>query len=278
MTMLEYKRYKKKSLKGGKREVFFGRRKSNKKKGSRRSGHVKYVFGVIILILSLVACGKLTHSFFTTSPLFMVTDLEVVKDPGLKDFDFEKTPKVKGRESLFTLDLREVAGAFRKNPWVEQVAVRKVYPGKLVVILAKRKPAAMINLDGLYFVDSRGEVFKKVSRYDSKLFPVITGFSKKMMKEDRGKESLLRMISLRDMLTGSIVEGNVSEIHYHRKEGASLVLKDSGLRIKLGTEEIESAFARLERHYDKIKSHRGSAGYVDLKYPGKIIVGQKKSR
>lgn len=278
MTMLEYKRYKKKSLVGNRRILFFGKRNSKRNRKAKKSGRLKYVAFAAALVVVLVFCGKLTHSFFTTSPLFKIDDLEVVKEEGLKDFDFQKAANLDEKGSLFALDLREVVDAFRKNPWVEDVAVRKVFPGKLVVVLTRHKPVAMLNLEKLYFVDGKGRIFKKVSRYDSKIFPVITGFNKKMVNKKDGKEKLLRSLELSRMLKGSVVEGNVSEINYNSKDGSSLVLKDSGLRVKLGSREMKSAFARFEKNYEKIKNYRDDAVYVDLKYPGKIFVGRKKDK
>ncbi|NIO17697.1 MAG: FtsQ-type POTRA domain-containing protein [Deltaproteobacteria bacterium] len=278
MTVLEYKRYKKKSLNNKRRALFFGKRNSKRSKNVKKGGRLKYMVLTIGIGAALVVSGKLTHSFFTTSPLFAIADLKVVKEEGLKDFDFEKAAGLDEKGSLFGLDLEEVADAFKKNPWVEEVAVRKVFPGKLVVTLSRRKPVAMLNLDGLHFVDARGRIFKKVTRYDSKVYPVITGFTRKMIEDDDGRDTLLRSLELRRMLKGSVVEGNVSEINYSPREGSSLVLKDSGLRIKLGSSEIKSAFARLEKNYDKITHYRNDAVYVDLKYPGKIFVGKKKDR
>lgn len=278
MTMLEYKRYRKKSLKGRRKMLFFGRRKNNRGSKEKSRGRVKQFLIGFILLLAVALFGKLTHTFFATSPLFHIDDLKVVKESGLEDFDFEKAAKINEGKSIFALDLKAVVDAFQKNPWVEDVAVRKVFPGKLVVILTKRKPVAMLNLDGLYFIDAKGRIFKKVSRYDTKIYPVITGFDRKMMKKKEGKENLFLSLELREMLKGSVVEGNVSEINYSQKDGPSLVLKDSGLRIKLGSREITRSFARLEKNYEKIKNYRDDAAYVDLKYPGKIFVGRKKAR
>ncbi|NIS76009.1 MAG: FtsQ-type POTRA domain-containing protein [Deltaproteobacteria bacterium] len=278
MTILEYKRYKKKSLKGSGRKLFFRKRKTNRNIDGKSGARAKYVLGGLVLLLVVAFIGKLTYSFFNTSSLFAIDDLKVVKEEGLQDFDFEKAAKLDEKESLFALDLGEVADAFQKNPWVQNVAVRKVFPGKLVVILTRRKPVAMLNLDGLYFIDDRGGIFKKVSRYDSKIYPVITGFTRKVIEKKEGKENLIRSLELRSMLIGSVVEGNVSEINYNTKEGSSLVLKDSGLRIKLGSKEVPRAFARLEKNYEKIKNYRNDAVYVDLKYPGKIFVGRKKDK
>src|SRR3989304_3533389 len=43
----------------------------------------------------------------------------------------------------------------------------------------EREPVAMINLDALYYVDDRGSIFKRLTAYDAKNLPILTGFSRK---------------------------------------------------------------------------------------------------
>lgn len=277
MTILEYKRYRKKSMKGRKRSIFFKVRGGKKK---LRKGSRKYVIAIssILFIAAMVFLSKVTYSFFTTSPAFKLGTVKIDKDEGLKGVDFKGERKFGKEGTLFTLDLDMVVKNFKKNPWVKDVMVRKVYPRKIVVVLKKRRPVAMVNLKNLYFLDEKGKPFKRVSRYDKKVYPVVTGFSKKYLRSGSGKENIRQAVMLSRLVKESKVRGNVSEINYRKKDGFSLILKDSGLRVKLGGRNVKNSFARLETYYGKIRKYQDRAGYVDLKYSGKIIVGEKKGK
>ncbi len=277
MTILEYKRYRKKSLRGRKKHLFFSRKKGRKKSegGVRRT---LCVTGGILIIIITVLIGKGTYSFFTTSPAFKVHTLIIKGDDGLKGVSRDGYEGLKNGKTLFALNLPYVATTFKKNPWIKDVSIRKVFPDKLVVNVKQRVPLAMINLHGLYFIDSEGNPFKKVSRYDRKVYPVITGISRALIGGKRGRNAVKKSLFLVSLIKGSQVQGNVSEINYMKGDGFSLILKKSGLRVKLGSRKVERSFSRLIKYYGKIKTYGKDMGYVNLKYSGKIIVGKKKGR
>jgi len=154
------------------------------------------------------------------------------------------------------------------------VAVRKAFPDKLVVRIEEREPVAMINLDALYYVDERGSIFKRLTAYDAKNFPILTGFSRDdlMAKDPVTIRNLKRTIDLlRHTETGSLSR-NISEVHYDAQDGYTLVTRDHGLQFKIGTMAFPEAMQRVEEAMPKLASLGKEKGIVDLKTAGRIFV------
>ncbi|RMG58039.1 MAG: FtsQ-type POTRA domain-containing protein [Deltaproteobacteria bacterium] len=276
MTVLEYKNYRKKSLSSARRSLLFSRRKKRKNEPKRTSGgKLKAALAaLVLLILGGTAAGG--YVFLHRSPLFSVKDLVIIDDGGVRGLSFDSRAVAKGK-NIFSVSPEEIARKIMKNPWVKAVSVRKVYPSLIEVAVKKRVPVGMLNLDGkLYYVDRSGLPFKKVTKYDKKVFPIFTGFSSRLLKKRSGMDAVRKAIHLCEMVRTSRVRGSVSEIHYSPREGYSLVLKEGGLRVKLGRDNLKDSMRRLDENYSRVVALAGKAGYVDLQYPGRIIVGEKK--
>ncbi len=275
MSVLEYKNYRKKSLSSGKKKAGFSR--VGKKNRPKDSGARSKKFAAVVVASLILAAGVVFggYRFFTSSEMFLIKSVELVNPEEVENLRLEGLFIMKGK-NIFATSPEEIAKKLMNNPWVSAVTVRKVYPSRVFISVRKRRPVGMINLKGLYFIDGAGMPFKKVTKFDRKVFPVFTGFSKKLLGTERGKSALKKALLVRELIRTSKVRGRVSEINYRRGDGISIILKGSGLRVKLGIRDVQGALARLDANYDRVMAQAGRAGYVDLKYPGKIIVGEKK--
>jgi cell division septal protein FtsQ len=176
--------------------------------------------------------------------------------------------------SIWLVSKEDIGKRILSHPFVRKVAVRKAFPNRLVVSIEEREPVAMINLDTLYYVDERGTIFKRLTAYDPKNLPILTGFSRSDLaeKDPVAMRNLKRTIELLRNAEAGSLNRNISEIHYDAQDGYTMVTRDHGLRLKIGTMDFAEAMKRVEEAMPKLASLGHSKGIVDLKTAGRIYV------
>lgn len=274
--MIEYKAYHKKSL--GKRKRARAVHKTNRKKDARRGGVSPRrwlpVTAAALILLLAGAGGAAAYSWLGRSAIFSLRLVDMNPCAHVSGDEITGILKGVGQRNIWSLSKEEIGRRVQSHPYVREVAVRKAFPDKLVVRIEEREPVAMINLDALYYVDERGSIFKRLTAYDAKNFPILTGFSRDdlMAKDPVTIRNLKRTIDLlRHTETGSLSR-NISEVHYDAQDGYTLVTRDHGLQFKIGTMAFPEAMQRVEEAMPKLASLGKEKGIVDLKTAGRIFV------
>jgi cell division protein FtsQ len=274
--MIEYKAYHKKSL--GKRKRARAVHKTKRKKDARRGGLSPRrwlpVAAAALFLLLAGAGGAAAYSWLGRSAIFSLRLVDMNPCAHVSGDEITGILKGVGQRNIWSLSKEEIGRRVQSHPYVREVAVRKAFPDKLVVRIEEREPVAMINLDALYYVDERGGIFKRLTAYDAKNFPILTGFSRDdlMAKDPVTIRNLKRTIDLlRHTETGSLSR-NISEVHYDAQDGYTLVTRDHGLQFKIGTMAFPEAMQRVEEAMPKLASLGKEKGIVDLKTAGRIFV------
>jgi cell division protein FtsQ len=171
-------------------------------------------------------------------------------------------------DHLLLCDTDRMAEALAHHPWVEGVSVRRTFPPALVVTVAERRAAAVVDLGGLYLLDARGRVFKRAAPGDGLDLPVVTGISRDDYVERRSEvEPLLASaLALVDLWAARGLERRlpVAEIHVDPNFGTTLYAGDGATEIRLGTGELPDKLSRLERVLDALEADGREADVVHL--------------
>jgi cell division protein FtsQ len=162
----------------------------------------------------------------------------------------ELSPVQRG-DHLLLCDTGLVEVALRRHPWIAAVEVRRTLPPALEIKVTERRAAALVDLGGLYLVDTAGEVFKRALPGDGLDLPVVTGIGREDWVERRTEvEPLLDgALALLDRWAerGLDRRAPVSEIHISAEYGTTLWAGADGLEVRLGNGSIPEKLARLER-------------------------------
>jgi cell division protein FtsQ len=161
----------------------------------------------------------------------------------------ELSPVQPGDHLLF-LDVAGMEAALSRHPWIASVEVRRQFPRALDVRVVERRPAALVDLGGLYLIDDRGEVFKRAAPGDGLDLPVVTGIEREAWVERRQELEPLLTAALallaRWSARGLADRAAISELHVDPDYGTTLWAVD-GMEVRLGQGDIEEKLARLER-------------------------------
>jgi cell division protein FtsQ len=279
--MLEYKAYHKT---GGRRNGRWGRavRKREKGKGGKEGAmplrarlRLAVRVGVILLAVVLFGVsGASAYSWLNRSPLFSVKSIDI--NPCEHVTQEEVWAIVRGGRSgnIWSVPTREVVRRLSDHPWVRTVSVRKAFPDRLVVRIEERRPVAMVNLDTLYYVDAEGNPFKRMTAYDPKDYPILTGFTRgELLARDAVTlRAFRKSLELLRLAEAGPLRQNLSEVHFDAQDGYTLVTRDTGLQLKVGTTDFKEAIHRIEEALPRLSGLGGAAAIVDLKTRDRIFV------
>jgi cell division protein FtsQ len=176
--------------------------------------------------------------------------------------------------NIWSVPTREVVRRLSDHPWVRTVSVRKAFPDRLVVRIEERRPVAMVNLDTLYYVDAEGNPFKRMTAYDPKDYPILTGFTRgELLARDAVTlRAFRKSLELLRLAEAGPLRQNLSEVHFDAQDGYTLVTRDTGLQLKVGTTDFKEAIHRIEEALPRLSGLGGAAAIVDLKTRDRIFV------
>jgi cell division protein FtsQ len=274
--MIEYKAYHKKSL--GKRKRPYSARKRKKGKETKR-GRIPLrqwfpVAAALLAFLLLGAGGAAAYSWLGRSDIFSVRVVDMNPCVHVKGDEISGILKGVARGNIWSLSKEEIGRRILSHPFVREVVVRKAFPDKLVVSIEEREPVAMVNLDALYYVDEQGTIFKRLTAYDAKNLPILTGFSRDDLASGDPVtiRNLKRTIDLLRHAEATTLNRNISEVHFDAQDGYTLVTRDFGLQLKIGTMDFGEAMRRVEEAIPKLANLGREKKVVDLKTAGRIFV------
>lgn len=232
--------------------------------------------GAAAMVGALGFGGWQAYRFASATTLLRLETIEVSPLKKLTRAEVLAAAGVKPGDSMLGLRLSKMAGELSKNPWVERVQVRRLFPHTLSIALTERSPQAIANVGCLYYLDDKGILFKPLTEGDRLDFPLITGIAEEDMAKDPNgtKEALKNALGLIATLKGRQVFGleDVSEIHYDKGYGFTLFTMQGGVPVKLGNDGFGDKLARLAGIYQDIKGQMQALDYIDLDYADKIIV------
>lgn len=199
------------------------------------------------------------------TPLKRVSREEIVTLAGVRQGD-----------SMLGIELKTVMARLSKNPWLEQVQVRRYFPNTLSITLTERTPQAVANVGCLYYLDEKAVLFKSLMEGDKLDFPLITGITEVELAQDpKGcQDALKSALALIDTLKqgGVFSLEDISEIHYSKGYGFTLFTMRGGVPVKLGNGDFSDKLTRLAGIYKELEPQMQALDYIDLDYADKIIV------
>lgn len=237
---------------------------------------VRMATAVVVVSLIFLVCFEL-YGFVGNTTFLKLDRVDVSGLKKLTRDEILSSAAVRIGDDLLGLRLSRIGEQLTKNPWVASVRVRRNFPHSLSIDVVERQPVGIVSMGYLYYLDSRGEIFKPLQEGDSLDFPVITGLSEDdLVKDPSGaKETLKGILALLQHLqkegTGFKL-ADISELHYDKGFGYTLFTTDKGVPIRLGMNGFDEKLDRLSKVYAELQLQIPVLEYIDLDYNDRIVV------
>jgi len=215
-----------------------------------------------------------TWRWVTTSGAFALREVRFSGLAHAREADLLQRSGLRIGENLFRLDLAQAARAIESHPWVASATLERRPPGEIVASIVEHRPAALVQLGGLYVLDDEGRLFKRAAPEDALDLPIVTGASREAWSE-RKPEQQLRLFSALHLLdtwqASGFAVGAVSEVHLDEDGGFTMFAHDGTAvqEVRLGATDLALKLQRLAQVRSALARRGERATRIDLDNPAR---------
>jgi cell division protein FtsQ len=187
--------------------------------------------------------------------------------------------------SIFAVPLDERRRRLLAVDWVEDAAVSRIWPNRLLVRITERQPVAFVSLPlhgasgsaaRFLLVDAQGVLLDPPLRAQF-AFPVLTGLS----DEQTDAERRVRVRAMQSLMDDLGPAGqNISEINAAAPDDLTVVAQVEGrpLELKLGDGNYGKRLQNFLLHYPEIRKHAANVTAFDLRLDDRITAKEQPNQ
>jgi len=209
-----------------------------------------------------------------SSDLFAVREIRFTGLVRAREAELLRRSGLKLGENLLRADLARASRAMQADPWVSSARLERRLPGQVLVRIAEHRPAALVQLGGLYVLDDEGRLFKRAAAEDGLDLPIVTGLSREAWVE-RKPELQLRLFAALHLLDIWQASGfpiaAVSEVRLDEGGGFTLFAREgTGVQeVRLGSSDLALKLQRLAQVRAALARRGERAARIDLDNPAR---------
>lgn len=167
-----------------------------------------------------------------------------------------------------------VRARLEEHPFIKTATVRRIFPGRLQIVVRERRPEAITVLGGLFFVDRDGETFGPLRDADPRNLPIITGLDGDLPAGTR-RWMLRRALRLlrrcgRDAATPAC-GGPLSEVHVDVAEGVTVFPTSPRVPLVLGWGSWPTKLDRAGRALRDWRDSTDRLARLDLRFHNQVV-------
>lgn len=243
------------------------KRKSGKTRSEKLARFFKrgtvFLMLVVMITMAALAARRLMQIFY-------IREIAVSGNYHLGKDDIVNSISIKKGESMLDVHFNDIEESLRLNTWIKKVALRKQFPGTLVIKVEEAIPKALLSVKKrLYLIDEDGEVLERIEGKGTPFLPVIKGISPK------NKKNMTEALKLVDTIYKKNVFADSDSIEIGH-ESYGLRMNVDGELIKVGYGNYSDKFERWKELEPEIRRRGVPLKYVDLRFKDSIIVKPTK--
>ena len=241
---------------------------------------LKLIFGFIVLPLSVA--GTLyylnEHGFFNIDEVQIVLEnppqgQEQFLKPNVTNLE-NVLAKYKGT-SLWNIKLKSISKDATQFDWIENMSISRSWPSTLsikvkpyevkLLFMAKGGKLVPIIKDGTFLDAVEAKQAPDVALLDGDTFA-------------KKKELRKKAVDVIEQIPaeGSFSKKTISEIRFDDKEGFWMTMIKTGVRVKIGEDQVSLKAARVSQVVDYLETRQFDARVIDANLSKKVLVRLRK--
>jgi cell division protein FtsQ len=165
-------------------------------------------------------------------------------------------------------------------PWVEEASVQRILPNRIRVFITERTPIAFFrNGTELTLIDSHGVLLDRPEDEDFH-FPIVTGLSESLPREDREKRMQTYLEFMKDVeLVKPGATDRISELDLSNPRDLRVVLTglsngadDHVVTVHFGQNDFTTKYRMLVENFAQWQANSGTVHSIDLQYSRQVVV------
>jgi cell division protein FtsQ len=198
-------------------------------------------------------------------PYFAIRDVRVSgAGPLLTRTEVIEWLGLKYGSSLWDASPSRIRKRLKAHPMITSASVRREFPGRVLITVRERRPAAVLLLDEPYYVDRSGAAFGPLRDDYSRDYPVLSGIDAGLSAGARAR-AVRRALRLARLCDRHACFGGISEVHLQPDVGAVLYPSEWRVPVVLGWGGWLDKVDRAERLFERLAS-------VDARFRNQVVV------
>ena len=245
-----------------------------------------FVFGVVAT--GLITAAALAGDFLYHSPQVALLKPEQIELSGnhvvSRDAVLQQFVRDRGR-SVLSIPLDTRRSALEELSWVETANVQRILPNRIRVEISERTPIAFLrNGTELGLIDAHGVILDRPRGEDFQ-FPIVTGLSDSVSREERGRRMATYQQFLRDIdVVRAGSSDRVSEIDLSNPKdlravmtGISSANDSQAVTIQFGASDFGGKYRLVIDNFAQWQASNGHVRNIDLQYSKQVILNTDSS-
>lgn len=217
--------------------------------------------------------------FVVDHPYFAVRDIVITPTEHVRPGTLLAWAGVREGTSIWRLAPARLAARLEAYPWVRHATVRRELPNRLVIAIEEHRPAAIVLVDQLYYVDRRGVVFAQLDERDPLDLPLVTGVEAPILEGDGHyvRHAVRHALRLVERMPIAGLPFRVSEINIERDGGITVFPVTPRLTLAFGWRQLPE---KLDRLREVLMTHAGREGQIreiNLTFAAQAVVRMRKA-
>ena len=187
--------------------------------------------------------------------------------------------------SVLRVPLDSRRSALEEISWIESAMVQRILPNRIRVDLTERTPIAFLrNGTELALIDAHGVILDR-PRGEDLQFPIVTGLTENMPREERGKRMQTYQEFMKDIdLVRSGSSDRVSEIDLSNPKDLRAVMTGivnatdpQALTIHFGASDFTGKYRMVVENFAQWQASNGRVHSIDLQYAKQVVLNPDTS-
>ena len=245
--------------------VRYGSSNADMQKEKRRPRRTGSFSGPLMFAVAIIA------AIFVMSVFFRVSDIQVKGNVHYTAEEIIRASAIEEGDNLFFFDrIAAISRALSKLPYIEDVAVERKLPNRVIITVEESTALAYLELGGeQWTLDHRCKVLGKAAEGETESLIPITGIrpgtlmiGEQMETENQDHEQVEYLAAVLDQIEARGLTENISEIDFSDPQSPEFRYQDK-YTIVLGTEDrVEYKFGMFVAVLEKLKA--GDVGVIDV--------------
>ena len=236
----------------------------------------------LIAILTIIFIGIGLSISLIYSSTFEISSFSIKGNKVLSEKTIIKSIKQYKNKNIILVDPEKIRENLKKKEnYIKDITIRKIYPNKLEIIINERKPLAKIkNDDKILLFDKEGYILEKSNAEIEINVPLIKGVgysfaNNKIIFTPPFKKLVKQLEDLQLALIKDLNLIQYKKLPNNKYKIESLILNNE-IKVKLGeVENMSKKFSILEATILRIKKENLAIEYINLEYPDKPVYKTK---
>lgn len=250
-------------------QVRRARAEENRRSGRALLRTLLRTLGAAVVSAAVGASSFYGYRWASTSQVFAIREVRFVGLVHATQTELLARSGLKAGDNLIAADLLAAAHGIESHPWVAAARITRKLPGSLEIAVVEHRPAALVQMGGLYVLDEQGKLFKRASPSDGLDLPIVSGLS----RTDPSRE--LRLFHALHFLDtwrqAGFAVSALSELRLEDEDAVTVFARDGGSmqEVRLGSKDWPLSLRRLSSMRSLLARRGEHATKIDLDNPAR---------